>query len=133
MSEDNKIVAAKFADNNPKQIVPADTQAPQRLNVKAATEIGGALERWHALRANKIATPTADAELAGLTEYLANQLLTYAPELLGCWFVVRNEYEPLVNSAFTLLSRVDAMRAQRAQAAQCQCQGTLAGPCCDKQ
>lgn len=113
MSE-NKIVAAKFADNN-KTIIPADSKVPERLNIKIATEIGGALERWHTLRNQAIKTPTTDAEIAGLTEFLANQLLTHAPELLGCWYVVRNEYEPLVNVVFNVLGRVDGIRMERAR------------------
>jgi hypothetical protein len=128
MSEtENKIVAANFADDSQKTINVKQTAlpppVPDRLNMKAANEIGGALERLRAMKEERIATPTTDAEKASLIGWLADRLITHAPELLGAWFVVRHEYEPLVNGMTAIFTRANALAAQRMQQQQKPCCG----------
>lgn len=50
-----------------------------------------------------VKTNRAD-EIAGLTHFLAENLIKYGPELLSCLRVVRDEYEPLM-SLFTRVTR----------------------------
>lgn len=133
MSEETKIVTANFAGNNETKPETAKPQPPARLNAALATEIGGALERWHTLRNQAIKTPTSDAEVAGLTEYLANRLLEFAPELLGCWFVVRNEYEPLIGTIATVMNRVESTNTLRNLVRKQNCCATANEGCCKNQ
>ena len=55
----------------------------------------------------------AEAEKAGLREYLKNTLLEHAGHLVGCWFAVKNEYEPLCNVFANITNRAEGIRAQR--------------------
>jgi hypothetical protein len=54
-----------------------------------------------------------EAEKNGLREYVRNQLFEHAGHLLGCWFAVRNEYEPLCQAVSSLLNRAAGIDAQR--------------------
>lgn len=58
----------------------------------------------------------AEAEKAGLREFLKNQLFEHAGFLMGCWFAVKNEYEPLCNTMASILNRAHAIQALRAKA-----------------
>ena len=112
---DNKII-----DLNATPAAPAQ---PARLSHKTANELAGALQRWTELRNAKIKTPTTDAELAGLTEYMATTLITHSSDLLGAWFVVRAEYEPLIGVLTNIKARLDAV-CQRPCGADCDCHQT---------
>lgn len=109
MSEQNNIVTPDFDPTKAKANQP---KPPLRLTAKDAEQIGGALQRLHELRNQSIQTPTQDAEIAGLVEFLAPRLMEHAHELLGMWYVVRHEYEPLVNNIARILNRVNVVQAQ---------------------
>jgi hypothetical protein len=83
------------------------------LTRKDAIELGGALARWHELRNTAIKTPTSDAELKGLTEHIAQTLIQHADEFVGCWFTIRDEYEPVLNLLARVTQRVSHINAQQ--------------------
>jgi hypothetical protein len=55
----------------------------------------------------------ANAEKAGLVEYIKNQMFEHAGHLMGCWFAIKNEYEPLCNAFASMTNRAEGIRAQR--------------------
>jgi len=90
------------------------------LDMEAGKQIIDAISRLAQLAGNgeadsKIITldANANAEKAGLVEYIKNQLFEHAGHLMGCWFAVKNEYEPLCNSFASILNRAEGIRAQR--------------------
>lgn len=111
--------------------------APEQAPLPPMTEqdfriITGSLERYHNLRdieAPSLVTPTSKAEettrlaeIEGLETFIATELLNRAPELLGCWQAIKNEYEPIVRAFIPVFRRValavtrqEAHRAQQAQ------------------
>lgn len=87
------------------------------LDEKTAIEIGGALARVQEIEAKKIIETGDAAEKRGLQGYLAKALVDHAPELLGCWFTVRNQYRPLVQGFAALIQNADhALSRVRARA-----------------
>lgn len=58
-------------------------------------------------------TREVEAEAMGLVEFLSVQLIDHASELLGCWFVVKAEYEPLCNAVLPIVNRANSIIAQR--------------------
>jgi hypothetical protein len=90
------------------------------LDMEAGKQIIDAISRLANLTGgaeadSKIITldKNAEAEKAGLREYIKNQLLEHAGHLMGCWFAVKNEYEPLCNSFASIINRAEGIRAQR--------------------
>jgi hypothetical protein len=55
----------------------------------------------------------AKAEAEGIIEYLSGMFLKHGAELLGCWLIIKNEYEPLCLSMQNTFARVATMCAQR--------------------
>jgi len=92
-----------------KNIAPdtAATNARASLSVKAAQEIGGAMHRLSELRTKAIVESGDANERRSLEAWLSSALLAHSSELLGCWFVVHNEYEPLIANIGSILRRVD--------------------------
>ena len=100
--------------------------------------LAGSLERYHNLRdiePSTIVSPTSKAEEAtrlaeieGLETFIATELLNRAPELLGCWQAIKNEYEPLVRSFIPVFRRVAlaVTRQEQQRAQQEQLQGLVA-------
>jgi hypothetical protein len=60
----------------------------------------------------------SEAEKAGLREYIKNQLFEHAAYVLGCWFAVKSEYEPLCNAFASIANRAKSIQAQRAAASE---------------
>jgi hypothetical protein len=90
------------------------------LDMEAGKQIIDAISRLAQLTGNgeadsKIITldKNAEAEKAGLREYIKNQMFEYSGHLMGCWFAVKNEYEPLCNAAASIINRAEGIRAQR--------------------
>lgn len=95
------------------------------LKPEEAMKIAQSFARLQHLRNATIKQVADDAEIKGHIEFLAPQFLEHASEFIGCWFVMHNEYEPLINSLMPLANRVlslmqqaQAAQAQRSQAAQ---------------
>jgi len=87
------------------------------LTMEVGKQIIDAISRLNSLGGedSKIVTldKNAEAEKAGLREYLKNVLLEHAGHLVGCWFAVKNEYEPLCNVFANITNRAEGIRAQR--------------------
>jgi len=96
------------------------------LKKQEAHQLGEAVARWYQLRDQAIKTPTSDAEIKGLTEFIANTLMTHAHEFVGCWFTVRDEYEPAINLLARVGTRIDHVR-QLMEVARQQAEGTTDG------
>lgn len=79
------------------------------LDFKSANEIAGAFARLSELQGGTILTSTTEAELRGLKDYLSTALLNHAAEFLGCWFTVRQEYEPLLKAFSSVAYRVQGI------------------------
>lgn len=105
--------AARAAD------APVETPAAAPLppmTQQDFSNIAGALSRYHELRdigPAILVTPTSKgeeanrlAEIGGLESFLSNELLNRAPELLGCWNAIKNEYEPIVRAFIPVFRRV---------------------------
>lgn len=82
------------------------------ITPKELDEVAGAYTRWVELRAQQIQTPTTDAEIKGLSEFLADKLLTHASEFIGSLYVLKREYEPLLGLLAQLSRRVIAQVTQ---------------------
>jgi hypothetical protein len=97
-----------------------------KLDNKSANEIAGALNRFRALTNYNVLTKEHEAELRGTVEYLNQAWLTHAEELLGCYFIIHNEYEPLISTIAGVAQRVSGILANaavlRAEHAQAQSQ-----------
>jgi len=86
------------------------------LTEEVATQLAGALQRLNELGDSKIINPAHEAEITGTRQYIARELPKYAAELLGNWFVLRNEYEPLIQGFSGLMGRAGAIiNARNAQ------------------
>jgi len=96
-------------------------QGPQPIRQEEAAKVAHAIRRLRVLRQTTIHSPRSEAELNGLSAFVQNFLAAHADELVGCWFAVHSEYEPLCNAFATLLRRagdanqIHAMRVQAAQ------------------
>ena len=77
------------------------------LSEQVATEIAGSLHRLNELGDSTIVNPATEAEVKGLRQYLANTLPQYANELIANWFIMRNEYEPLIGGFTALMRRAN--------------------------
>jgi hypothetical protein len=91
---------------------------PAPLSMQKANEIAGAIARRFELKGTKIVTKENEAELRGLDQFLSNALTEHVEELLGCWFTIRREYEPLLQTFAQVAYRVGAIINRQAPAAQ---------------
>lgn len=92
-----------------------NNQPPQMTNAEVR-QLGQSYARFHFLRNATIKQPKDEAELRGLTEYMATTFIDHASEFIGCYVAVKSEYEPLLNIFAQIVNRVSNIRA--AQAAQ---------------
>jgi hypothetical protein len=91
----------------------------QPLSRKQAIELANALGRLSEIQSQSITSPSLQAEARGLVEHCSAAFLSHGPELMGCWFVVRDEYEPIVNLVARITGRVRGIfAAAEAQAKQ---------------
>lgn len=74
------------------------------LNLQSVKAIADAYKTYTEISAKKIRTPNDDSEQSGLLQFLQEQLVANASELLGCWIAVRTEYEPLI-AGYSALQR----------------------------
>lgn len=83
------------------------------LTKEEAAKLGGAFQRFTELRAKAVKTEAEVAELTGLSEYLAITLIDHAAEFIGCWFAVRDEYEPILGLLARVGQRVSGITAMQ--------------------
>lgn len=108
----------------------SNTNQQQRatLTQEQAMQLAQSYARFEFLRNATIKQPKDDAELRGLTEFMASTFIDHASEFIGCWFGVKNEYEPLLNIFAQALNRVDGIRAQHQAAVQAQRESQVGAP-----
>jgi hypothetical protein len=90
------------------------------LTQQEMQQLAEAYARFSFLRNATIKQAKDDAEIRGLTEHMARTFIDHASEFIGCWFGVRNEYEPIIGLVAQVAERVCAVRAQHAQRAAAQ-------------
>lgn len=110
-------------------IIKSTPQKSPLLTQDIAFKLMGALARLEELKnaplsltivkpggedANK-ETLSPDAEQNALIEYVAAGLLAHAGELLGCYYAVQTEYNPLLRVLVPVVRRVNAQIHQLAQ------------------
>lgn len=78
------------------------------LTMEAAKQIGGAIDRLNQIGTGLIVKPGDEAESKALENWLKGELLKYAQQLLGSYFVIKTEYEPLVMGVAGILRRATA-------------------------
>lgn len=97
-----------------------DTQQPkQTLTNELVQKVIEAQVRLAQLGADsKIINPRSEAEVTGLKNFLSDVFLAYGSEFVGCWVVVRQEYEPLIQTLERMANRIISNRQQIRQPAQ---------------
>jgi hypothetical protein len=106
MSEESNIIGL------PQQEAPAI----EPLTVEKAGRLALGIRRLAILGSTTIATAQRDAEIRGIQAMLLNELPKYANELVGCWFAVHQEYEPLVEAVASVLRRASDANQRRIDA-----------------
>jgi hypothetical protein len=84
------------------------------LEMEAGEQIIASVSRLDQLAKLDSKEPNAIAEAAGLQEHIKNQLFQHAGHLLGCWFTIKNEYEPFCNVFASISNRATHILQQRA-------------------
>jgi len=92
------------------QSIPSQPVSISSLSEEQAAQILDLYNRYLVLSASKVHTRESDAEREGVTTALMGMLLEFTPTLLGAWFTIKKEYEPLCQGFFQILQRVDAQR-----------------------
>lgn len=103
---------------NMSEITPINPPPPNNLlTADTCQKIGGALARLNEIKdAQVIVTlhgasndpKKTEQECRDLIEYLSVTLIQHATELIGCWFVVKGELQPLIQALMPLVYRVNA-------------------------
>lgn len=88
------------------------------LTADICQQLGGALARLNEIKDANIIVNVhgvsqndarkTEQECRDLIEFLSVTLIKHAAELVGCWFVVKGEYNPLIQSLVPLVQRVNA-------------------------
>lgn len=88
----------------------------EQLDINVATRIAGALDQLNQLESQTVVTATGEATKRALRIFLSKSFQRHGPELLGAFFSLKGEYEPLIGAVAILMRRVNAtvnhMRAQ---------------------
>jgi hypothetical protein len=108
MSE-SKIIVPNSTPAQPTKVAP--------LRPEQTEQIVLGLKRYLELGQSSILESNAAAERRGLEDFLKTSLLSHAGEFIGCWYAVRQEYEPLCVCIANLLQRVEAFRERHREAA----------------
>lgn len=88
------------------------------MSAQDANNLALAVKRYVELSGAAVVTATAEAEIAGLKEYISKQAFVHIGELMGTYFAVRQEYEPLIKTVAFMFKRVDAINQRAAAIAQ---------------
>lgn len=85
----------------------------KQLNMETGRQVIETINRLSQLAQLNSTDANSKAETAGLTELLRNQLFEHAGHLMGCWFAIETEYQPLCNTLASVLNRAQGIQAQR--------------------
>jgi hypothetical protein len=89
---------------------------PQPLTLEVASRLALGIRRLAILNTTTVATANRDAEIRGIQAMLLNELPRYGNELVGCWFAIHQEYEPLVEAVASILRRASDANQRRVDA-----------------
>lgn len=102
--------------STPEPVKEASDEIGEVLDINVATRIAGALDHLNQLEAQTVLTPTSEATKRALNAFLTNAFRKHGSELLGAFFSLKGEYEPLIGTLAILFRRVNGtinhMRAQ---------------------
>lgn len=102
--------------NNNDQPIPSQPTY-KALTVRDIASLRAAYVKLAENLSSKLTTPTKDAEVKGLKEYIANTMLVHADEFLGAWITLNREYQPMLMGLSGLFARVqDIIRRSEAEA-----------------
>lgn len=87
-----------------------------KLTKQLVTELGGALDRLEVLSQQSIFTTETAAEKRGQEAFLQRALLEHAPELLGAWVTIQEQYAPLVRGFAALTMNASLLLAPQPKA-----------------
>lgn len=104
-------------------ITPAEmnqpkSAAPVILSKVRANELVACMQQLRTLHGKSILEAGDEEQKVALTQALATGLLTHVDELLGCWFAVQEEYQPLTLAVASVLRRANAINSNLAAQAQ---------------
>jgi hypothetical protein len=85
----------------------------KQLDMETGKQVIESINRLQQLNQLNSTDANSIAEAKGLEEYLKNQLFEHAGFLLGCWYAVRTEYEPLCNVFANITNRAAAINQQK--------------------
>lgn len=88
----------------------------ETLTQETAVEMSTAYATIIDITSRKIKQKDDDTNLNAAKDFLLTKLLAHTSELLGCYFAVRHEYEPLVGAFASLQRRAAAINRQFMQA-----------------
>lgn len=105
------------------EITPINPPPPSNLlTADECQKIGGALNRLNEIKNQNCIISLHGAgndpkkteqECRDLIEYLSLALIMHAQELIGCWYVVKGELQPLIQALMPLVYRVNANLAEQ--------------------
>jgi len=90
-------------------------QAGARLSMQIVNNLASAVAQLVDIESRTVVQPNDDKLKRELRQFIANIFLKHKEEFIGCWYTVRNEYEPLCNTVANVLSHVDGIRQQQYQ------------------
>lgn len=85
---------------------------PEQLDRQTAEELFKAYRDYVRIGMTQVRTPEMDVEFSAAEKFLQANLLRFTGELLGCWFRVANEYEPLLMVFASLQRHANSINAQ---------------------
>ena len=85
------------------------------LSPQKAAELAGALSRLEEIGTPTIITKEVEAEKAGLERFILNESPKHLTELLGCWFTVHQQYQPLLQTLAVLARTIGGIIARSQQ------------------
>lgn len=90
------------------------------ITAEEANKARNALLRLNALNESKIITKDGDAEKRMVSDFLNKFVGAHVNELLGCWFVMHYEFEPLLGALAPIVARLTPAQQQQP----CMCSNT---------
>lgn len=85
------------------------------ITAEEANKARNAVVRLHALNQTKIVTKDGDAEKRMLSDYLNKFTSQHVDELIGGWFVLRYEFEPLLGALAPIVARLTPQQPSQPQ------------------
>lgn len=108
MATQRKKPAIHSVTNQPQPMSESTTTRPV-LARETAVEMASALASMAEIKGRTIKLKDDEANLRAAETFLLSHLVKHASELLGCYFAIKDEYEPLVGIYARLQQRATAI------------------------